>query len=488
MTRIVLLATAFLGAAAIPSSQASLSPSSVLGQLPSELDRLAAFLSSSSDDLNAHSYRTAAVERGDIVTTVQAAGTLNALVLVEVGSQVSGQVKELFADFNSSVREGQVIARVEPEIYEAKVAQAQAELEMAESLVLVQRAQVEQALAEVETAEARRTSAKAESLRAQVGLDGAAQDMERKRPLAQRKVIASGELDHAENAYRSAEAQVTAVRADELSQDASVRAAQAALHMAEGQLANTLAQVKQKQAILRQVQIDLERTYIRSPVTGTVVNRAVSGGQTLAASLQSPVLFTIAQNLAQMQVEASVVEADISRFSMGQPVTFTVDAYPERVFAGTVKQIRKAPQIVQNVVTYVVVIAAENPDELLLPGMTANLQVVVAQRKDTLKVPNAALRFRPRGDGLEEARLNETPLFKSVENSGMEPGSIGRAFVLGPDGRPEPVALRIGISDGRMSEILAGELAESQPVITGFAAAPGRDAEASSVLVRFRLQ
>ncbi|MER8751131.1 efflux RND transporter periplasmic adaptor subunit [Mesorhizobium sp. M1050] len=487
MMRIVLLATAFLGAAAIPSSQASPSPSSVLGQLPSGLDRLAAFLSSSSGDVNAHSYRTAAVERGDIVTTVQAAGTLNALVLVEVGSQVSGLVKELYVDFNSSVREGQVIARVEPEIYEAKVAQAQAELEMAESLVLVQRAQVEQALAEVETAEARRTSAKAESLRAQVGLDGAAQDMERKRPLAQRKVIASGELEHAENAYRSAEAQATAARADELSREASVRAAQAALHMAEGQLANTLAQVKQKQAILRQVQIDLERTYIRSPVTGTVVNRAVSGGQTLAASLQSPVLFTIAQNLAQMQVEASVVEADISRFSIGQPVTFTVDAYPERVFAGTVKQIRKAPQIVQNVVTYVVVIAAENPDELLLPGMTANLQVVVAQQKDTLKVPNAALRFRPRGGTLEEARLNETPLLKSVEN-GVESGSIGQVFVLGRDGRPAPVALRIGISDGRMSEILAGELAEGQPVITGFAASPGRDAEASSVLVRFRLQ
>jgi HlyD family secretion protein len=433
-------------------------------------------------------YRTGTVERGDIVTTVRAAGTLNALVVVEVGSQISGLVKELHADFNSRVTQGQVIARVAPETYEAKVAQAQAELEMAASLVLVQRAQVEQALAEVEAAEERRVSAKAESLRAQIGLDGAAQDMERKRPLAQRKIVASGELERTENAHKSAEAQATAARADELSREASVRAAQAARHMAEAQLAHTLAQVKQKEAALRQAQIDLDRTYIRSPVTGTVVNRAVSGGQTLAASLESPVLFTIAKDLKQMQVEASVVEADIGRFAVGQPVRFTVDAYPERVFTGAVRQIRKAPQIVQNVVTYVVVIATQNPEELLLPGMTANLQVVTSKRDGVLKVPNAALRFRRTTEGVEEARRVGIPVSEPDERVGAEPGTPGAVFVLGPGGKLDLVPLRVGITDGRMTEVVAGDLREGQPVVIGFAPAAGGDADASSFLVKFRLR
>ena len=196
---------------------------------------------------------------------------------------------------------------------------------------------------------------------------------------------------------------MTASRAQELSQAAAIRAAEAALNMAEAQLTNTQAQVKQKKAALRQAQIDVDRTYIRAPVTGTVVNRAVSGGQTVAASLQTPILFTIAQDLTQMQVEASVVEADVSRFRNWAAGHLYRDAYPGRLFTGTVKQIRKAPQTIQNIVTYVVVISTENPDEVLLPGMTANLQVVVAKREGVLKVPNMALRFRPPGQ-LEDVR------------------------------------------------------------------------------------
>ncbi|TIU60478.1 MAG: HlyD family efflux transporter periplasmic adaptor subunit, partial [Mesorhizobium sp.] len=199
------------------------------------------------------------------------------------------------------------------------------------------------------------------------------------------KIIAVGEWERDNTAHNSAKAQATAAQAEELSQSAAVRAAKATLNMAEAELANTFAQVKQKEAVLQQAQIDLDRTYVRAPVTGTVVNRAVSGGQTLAASLQTPILFTIAQDLTEMQVEASVVEADISRFAIGQPVTFTADAYPDRIFTGTVKQIRKAPQVVQNVVTYIVVVSAKNADELLLPGMTANLSVIVAKRQGVLK-------------------------------------------------------------------------------------------------------
>ena len=318
------------GAVAVFSLRIPPPPSSVFGSL---LSVTPSFSAASIDA----AYRTAAVERGDIVATVQAAGTLNALVMVDVGSQISGQVKELYADFNSAVTQGQVIARVEPEIYEAKLAQSQAELEMAETMVSVQRAQIERDRAGAENARAAEESAKAQTTRAEVALDDAAQDLERKRPLAQNKVVTAAEWERVQNAHRSAQAQVTAARAPELSQAAAIGAAEAASKMAEAQLTNTLAQVKQKQAVLRQAQIDVDRTYIRAPVTGTVVNRAVSSGQTVAASLQTPTLFTIAQDLTQMQVEASVVEADVSRFEIGQPVTFTVDAHPGRLFTGTCK-------------------------------------------------------------------------------------------------------------------------------------------------------
>ncbi len=471
MKRLGLLVVILFGAVAVSSLQIPPALSSVFGPL------LAVMPSFSSASIDAPAYRTAAVEPGDVVATVQAAGTLNALVMVDVGSQISGQVKELYADFNSPVTQGQVIARVEPEIYEAKLAQSQSELEMAETMVSVQLAQIERDRAAVENAKAAEESAKAQTTRAEVALDDAAQELERKRPLAQLNIVAAADWQRVQNAHRSAQAQVTASRALKLSQAAAIGAAEAALKMAEAQLTNTLAQVKQKQAVLRQAQIDVDRTYIRAPVTGTVVNRAVSVGQTVAASLQTPTLFTIAQDLTQMQVEASVVEADVSRFEIGQPVTFTVDAHPGRLFTGTVKQIRKAPQIVQNIVTYVVVITAENPDEVLLPGMTANLQVVVAKRGGVLKVPNTALRFHPSGQVAEVATSADEP-----------PGVSGRVFVLDPQGRPTLIQLRLGITDGRVTEVLSGNLNEGQPVITGPAVPPGSAPNATSSLLKFRLR
>jgi HlyD family secretion protein len=481
MRRLSLLVFVLAGAAVLASLPAP-SSSSVFGSLLS----LAPW--SSSVSVDAPAYRTAAVERGDVVATVQAAGTLNAVVLVEVGSQISGQVKELYADFNSTVTQGQVIARVAPETYEAKVAQAEAELEIAQALVPVQRAQIESARAGLENAKAVKAAVEADTTRAAVALEDAEQELERKRPLAGRGVVSGGDWERAQNAYRSAAAQAVAARAHELSQGAAVRGAEAALRMAEAQLAMNLAQVKQAAAALRQAQIDLEYTYVRTPVTGTVVNRAVSGGQTLAASLQTPTLFTIAQDLRQMQVEASVVEADVSRFEIGQPVTYTVDAYPGRLFTGTVKQIRKAPRIEQNVVTYVVVIAAENPDELLLPGMTANLQVVVAQREDVLTVPNTALRFRPAGQILEEEQAGRWVGAAAAGNSAGEPGVSGRVFVLGRDGQPTLIPLRLGITDGRKTEVLAGDLTEGQAVITGPAAASESAPDAGLSLLTFRLR
>ena len=364
MIRSVLFATVLVGAAAMPESSVAPSPSAS-SQILSAFNHLSMLVKPSSFRFDAPAYRMETVKRGEIITTVQAAGTLNALVVVEVGSQLSGRVKELYADFNSEVTQGQVIARVEPEIYEARVAQAQAELEMAETHGFGAAGANRTGPGRTgELPEAKHASAMAQNTRAEVALDDARKiwSASARSPKEQRycrRAIGSGSRTRTDRPRRRSHPS----RAEELSQAAAIRAAEAALNMAEAQLANTLAQVKQKEAVLRQAQIDLDRTYIRAPVTGTVVNRAVSGGQTLAASLQTPTLFTIAQDLTQMQVEASVVEADISRFEVGQPVTFTVDAYPGRVFTGDVKQIRKAPQVVQNVVTYMVVIAAENPDE-----------------------------------------------------------------------------------------------------------------------------
>jgi HlyD family secretion protein len=480
--RIIVLASILIGAALMPWNTVLLSLTPVLrpfsGGLPSD----------SAPSGTAPAYRTASVERGDITTTVQAAGTLKALVTVDVGSQISGLVKELFVDFNSSVTEGQVIARVEPETYEARVAQAQAELEMAATMVPVQRAQIERAKAELENAEARHASAKAETLRAEIALNDTTREVERKRPLARQNFIAAGDWERLENAQRSAQAQAEVAHAEELSQSAAIRAAQAARTMAEAQLANKLAEVQQRRALLRQAQINLDRTFIRAPVTGTVINRAVSSGQTVAASLQAPVLFTIAQDLTKMQVEASVVEADVGRFAVGQTAMFTVDAYPDRSFIGTVQQIRKAAQVVQNVVTYVVIISADNPNELLLPGMTANLQVVVASREAVLKVPNAALRFRPSGEDSDATSMLRAAPLQNQRTGLHAPEISDRVSVLGENGAPKLVRVRPGATDGYMTEVLEGDLAEGQPVIVGLETSRVSNSDMQSVLLKFRLR
>jgi HlyD family secretion protein len=343
-------------------------------------------------------FRLGRVERGPLTAAVSATGNLNAVITVQVGSQISGQVQALYADFNSVVRKGQLIARIDPATIDAKVNQARAEVDSAQATVLNQQAQVERARADVENARATLAEAKAQTARAQVSVLDSRRDLERKTQLAQRELIARSDLDTAQAAHDSAAAQLDAARAKEQSGAAAIGSAQAQLRVAQAQLTATQAQVKQKQAALRQNQVDLEHTFIRAPVDGVVVSRAVDVGQTVAASLQAPVLFTIAQDLTQMQVETSVDEADIGRIRLDGPVTFTVDAFPNETFNGRVVQIRKAAQVVQNVVTYTVVVAVANPEGRLLPGMTANVKLIVAEKPSVLKVANAALRFRPPGE------------------------------------------------------------------------------------------
>jgi HlyD family secretion protein len=346
---------------------------------------------------NAPKYRTSRVERGPLTAAVSATGNVNAVTTVQVGSQVSGQIKQLLADFNTIVEKNQIIARIDPEIFEAKVNQARADVASAQATVLNQEAQVQKAHADVENARAALAEAKANTAKAQVTVVDANRDFQRKSELFRRELIAKSDLDSSQAAHDSANALREAARAKELSLDAAIQSAIAQARVVEAQLQASRAQVDQKRAALAQAQADLDRTTIRSPVNGVVVSRAVDVGQTVAASLQAPTLFTIAEDLTKMQVEVSVDEADIGRVKLDDRATFTVDSFPGQTFSGAVMQIRKAAQVVQNVVTYTVVVAVDNPGGRLLPGMTANVKMVVAEKPSVLKIPNAALRFRPAG-------------------------------------------------------------------------------------------
>jgi len=342
-------------------------------------------------------YLTARVERGRIATTVNATGTLNAVITVQVGSQVSGIIQKLLVDYNSLVTENQVIAQIDPAPFDTRVNQARASLAGTEAAVQVAKATVENNRAAVETARANAESAKANIDKSRVALIDARRTLERNNELLRQSLIARSEADAAQTAHDSA---VSQLRLAEAQRDASlgqVKSATAQARLAEAQLGAALAQVEQAKATLKAAELDLAHTTIRSPVNGIVVSRSVDVGQTVAASLQAPTLFLIAQDLTQMQVDTNVSEADIGRISIGQAATFTVDAYPNSPFTGRVNQVRNAPITIQNVVTYNAVVQVANPEMRLKPGMTANVSFLVAERSDALKVPNAALRFQPDG-------------------------------------------------------------------------------------------
>jgi HlyD family secretion protein len=314
-------------------------------------------------------YRTATIERGPLQATVSASGAVNPVTQVSVGTQVSGQIKELYADFNSEVKSGQLIAQIDPETFEYRLRSAQADVEAARSVVL--------------TAQANAAASRAAVSRAETDLTEAERTHARNLSLVEKGFIAQSEADR--------------TRALVSSSREAVKAAQAQLGVSEAQIKSAQANVAQRDAALAQARIDLERTRITSPVNGIVIKRAIEKGQTVAASLQAPELFVIAQNLSDMQVEASVDEADVGRIRTGQKASFTVDAYPGQTFEGEVRQVRKAALNVANVVTYVAVIGFSNVGNRLLPGMTANVRVVTDARDSVLKVANSALRVRVAG-------------------------------------------------------------------------------------------
>ncbi|HVZ18454.1 MAG TPA: efflux RND transporter periplasmic adaptor subunit [Terriglobales bacterium] len=384
---------------------------------------LAAFSLRSGDKT---SYTTSHVQQGTIRQIVQATGTINAVNTIQVGSQVSGTISELNADFNSKVTKGQIVARLDPALFQGAVLQAEADLQ---------------------NAQATAASAKADLLKAEATADQTQKAYVRSVALAQDGVIAAQQLD------------IDKATSD--SNQAAVNAAQAAVKMAN-------AQVAQKAAALTVARTNLDHSIIRSPIDGTVTARSVDVGQTVAASLQAPTLFTIAQDLTKMRVYAKTDESDVGQIRPGQPATFTVDAFPNQVFHGTVEQVRMNPTTVQNVVTYDTVIAFDNPQQKLFPGMTAYVTVPVAQAENVVEVPNAALRFQP--------DLSSDELQKAYASAGIQSvgkGSKNQEAVIWKltDGKNlVPVQVIAGLTDHvntAVTKVIAGQLNDGDQIVTG---------------------
>jgi HlyD family secretion protein len=329
----------------------------------------AAYFWTQRNDAEAPRFRTAKVERGPITATVSATGTLNPVTSVQVGTQVSGQIKELYVDFNSPVKKGQLIARIDPETFEYRVRQAQADTDAARSALN----------------------------RSQVSLVNAQRELNRTKELVAKNFVSSAELD----------------------------AKQSAFDLAQADVRNAQAVVAQREASLASARVDLGRTEIRAPVDGVVIKRSVDVGQTVAASLQAPELFIIAKDLRDMQVETSIDEADVGRIRLGQRASFSVDSFPGRSFNGEVRQVRKAAQNVQNVVTYTVLVTASNDAGQLMPGMTANVRIVTDTRESVLKAPNAALRFRPPGESAADGKKGGANDAGKAEAKGAPAGTAG---------------------------------------------------------------
>jgi HlyD family secretion protein len=347
--------------------------------------------------------RLAEVDRGSITSVVSATGTVNPVVSVIVGSQLSGQIRELPGDFNQRVRSGDVLARLDTQQLEASRAAAAADAQSAQAAVLVARAQAEKTQADALQAEAQLASARAAVARAEAQLRDAEFEARRTEELRRSGVGAVRDATRAGFTADSARAGVQAAQADIRQAEAQLASAQALARTSLAQVQAAEATAAQKLAQLRQVEVNIAFATIRSPIDGIVVSRSVDLGQTVAASLQSPTLFTIAANLDEMEVWATVDEADIGRIQPGQNVTFTVAAHPQVNLRGQVKEIRLSPTTVNNVVTYTVVISARNERNRMLPGMTATLRIVADERQDVLRVPNAALRWRPPGQGGQAA-------------------------------------------------------------------------------------
>jgi HlyD family secretion protein len=387
---------------------------------------------------------TATVTRQTIAKTISATGTLQALTTVQVGTQVSGTIAELHADFNDRVKKGQVIARLDPSQLQAQLAQSNASWSSAQAAVQSAQSNVLAAQGAVEAAQAN-------VARTEAALSDAQTTLNRTRQLVEYKVAAAMDL-------QTAQAAVDRAAADKQQALAQVTQAKSQAQAAKSQVGQAQAQAAQAKAAVDLAQVNMRHTVIEAPIDGVVVARNVDVGQTVAASLQAPVLFLIANDLTRMQALANIDEADVGQLATGSEVTFTVDAYPTDEFRGKVSQVRLAPQAVQNVVTYTAVIDVSNPDLKLKPGMTANVTVLTARRENVLAVPNAALRFQPEGGAPQPQR---------PQQAGRGSGGGGRRTVWKIEGENLiPAQVQLGMTDGVVTEITGGPLAEGDKVAT----------------------
>ena len=469
------------------------------------------------DSSSTPQYMTARVERGNLRNTVTATGALQAVTTVQVGSQASGTISALYADFNSVVKKGQVVAQLDPSTAKAQVEQARANLQNAQAGLTNARAAVVNSRAGVSDAQARNLAAKSTVQNNQAGVsaaeanvavlkaqqDDALSLLKQQESLLKAGVIAQRDYDVAQTAYRTAEArynqavsQLNQAKLTEQSAStagiaqskATVEQSQAQVQQSQAQVQQAAAQVQQATAALSLAEVNLSHTTITSPIDGIVVSRDVNVGQTVAASLSAPTLFTIANDLTQMQVIANIDQADIGLVEQAKSVKFSVDAFPGKEFEGKIEQMRLNPVNVQNVVTYNVVIDVANPEQTLKPGMTANLTITIDERNNVLKVANAALRFTPQrttnaaagqgqGPGQGQGRRRQQGENASGDNSSQNqfapasapvlPGQIRVVWVLGQDGTPQRRRITTGLSDGTATEVVSGDLNEGDMVITG---------------------
>ena len=401
---------------------------------------------------NTINYETVAVERGPIQARVTATGNLNAVVDVLVSSQVSGNIKALYADWNSKVKKGQLVALIDPEIFQAQVDQATAAFRSAHSATLTAEAQVEKSKSDMSAANASEKNAEAIAAKDIANETNAKAQWERAEELFKEGVIAQQDRDTAEANYKASVAQVTADQAEIEAAKQNIRSALASIGVAQSQLASAQAQERQTQAALQQAQINLDHTRITAPVDGTVVARRMDVGQTVASTMNPPTIFEVAQDLTKMQVDTNVDESDVGNIAIGQKASFIVDSYPGTTFQGVVADVRKAPIITQNVVTYDVVITVDNSDLKLFPGMTANVTILAGKLEDTLKVPNSVLRFRPSAAVVKQAGLQAVPADKQ------------QVYVL-TAGKLQAVPVKIGLSDSKYTAVTSNQLQAGARVV-----------------------
>lgn len=498
-----------------------------------------------------NAYRLAKAERGEIVASVSATGTINPTTTVIVGSQLSGQVVEILADYNSNVKAGQVVARLNSDQIRARLDAARADLEQMRANRKVQEGQIEKVRADTEKARATLADMESQVARNEALLADTERAFNRQSELRTKGYAAESTFDTARATRDAQQASLNSSKAQVNSAKASIASLGADLQVAQANLAAVTAQISQREAAVRQIEVDLRNTDIKSPVNGVVVQRNVELGQTVAASLQAPELFRIAEDLRQMEIAANIDETDVGRVRPNQRTTFTVNAYPGRTFEGRVKQVRLGSQTVQNVVIYATIVSIENPLLELLPGMTANLRIETDRRDEVVKIPNAALRWRPAAltppvadntpaprNGGAPSRANLTEIVEALTSEvrltpdqvrrieaaiadlrgvftsgsgaaddaanrrerarnarqnaeekiagvltpeqrtkfdeirkrladGARGGQSGRVFIVGADGKAQGVSIRIGATDGGVTEVVAGLDPDAEVIIGG---------------------